>query len=79
MLSCSFGWFDPEAPWQVPWLEYATNTWCDKFLGVYFFDEPGGIQLDGNWSAIFMRAKELWPDLYQQMEKVYSKRWQSDG
>ncbi len=27
-----------------------TERWGDKFLGVYYNDEPGGIQLDGNWS-----------------------------
>jgi len=27
--------------------------WGDKFLGMYYNDEPGGIQLDGNWSAWF--------------------------
>ena len=63
-----FGWFDPEAPWQIPWLEYAANTWCDKFLGVYFFDEPGGIQIDGNWSSVFLRVKERYPELFQAME-----------
>ncbi len=27
--------------------------WGNKFLGMYYNDEPGGIQLDGNWSAYF--------------------------
>jgi hypothetical protein len=27
--------------------------WGDKFLGMYYNDEPGGIQLDGNWSEWF--------------------------
>ncbi len=27
--------------------------WGSKFLGMYYSDEPGGIQLDGNWTAYF--------------------------
>jgi len=27
--------------------------WGSKFLGMYYNDEPGGIQLDGNWSYWF--------------------------
>ena len=27
--------------------------WGSKFLGMYYNDEPGGVQLDGNWSKWF--------------------------
>jgi glutamine cyclotransferase len=30
-----------------------TERWGDRFLGVYFNDEPGGIQLDGDWTGWF--------------------------
>jgi len=30
-----------------------TERWGDKFLGMYYSDEPGGIQLDGNWTTYF--------------------------
>lgn len=62
-----FGWFDPDCPWQLPWLNYAKERWGDSFLGVYFYDEPGGIQLDGNWSIVFRRAEQLWPDWYNEV------------
>jgi hypothetical protein len=29
------------------------QRWGDKFLGIYYNDEPGGIQLDGNWTDWF--------------------------
>ena len=60
-----FGWFDPDYPWQLPWLNLAKQRWGDRFLGVYYYDEPGGIQLDYNWAHFFERIKQLNSTLYQ--------------
>jgi hypothetical protein len=60
-----FGWFDTEQPWQIPWLDFAKERWGDDFLGVYLYDEPGGIQLDYNWSQVFHRIKERFPEFYE--------------
>jgi len=43
-----FGWFDTDYPWQIPWLDFAKDRWGDSFLGLYLFDEPGGVQIDYN-------------------------------
>ena len=39
-----FRWFDEY--WQACWLDTARQRWGEKFLGVYLYDEPGGLQLD---------------------------------
>ena len=32
--------------WQQEWIDTATQTWGEKFLGVYLRDEPGGRQIE---------------------------------
>ncbi|MEM2099251.1 MAG: hypothetical protein QXU99_05875 [Candidatus Bathyarchaeia archaeon] len=39
--------------WQLPLLKNAKTRWGNHFLGVYYDDEPGGIQLDYNWTEYF--------------------------
>jgi hypothetical protein len=60
-----FGWFDDDYPWQLPWLDFAKQRWGDRFLGVYYYDEPGGIQLDYNWSRYFDYLKLQNSTMYQ--------------
>ena len=52
--------------WQLPLLRNAKQRWGNRFLGVYFDDEPGGIQLDTDWASYFaspnftMRSRQPW-------------------
>lgn len=52
-----FGYFNPNYPWQVPWLDYAKQQWGSHFLGVYLNDEPGGQVLDANWTGYFNQIR----------------------
>jgi len=39
--------------WQHFFLQNAEQRWGNRFLGVYYDDEPGGIQLDYDWPSFF--------------------------
>jgi len=46
-----FGDLDPrvlgkDLLWRLSWLDISKQRWGDHFLGVYYYDEPGGIYLD---------------------------------
>jgi len=38
--------------WRTAWVTTAKERWGNKFLGVFYYDEPGGTWLDINWTAI---------------------------
>jgi hypothetical protein len=62
------GWFDFDHIWQIPWLDEAKDQWGDRFLGLYFYDEPGGIQIDHNWTTTFHYIENVFPELYSSFE-----------
>ncbi|MGD6852967.1 MAG: hypothetical protein ACQCN6_12990 [Candidatus Bathyarchaeia archaeon] len=54
-----------------------TERWGDKFLGVYYNDEPGGIQLDGNWSEWYREfgahLSQIHNPAFQDLYQLYLK------
>lgn len=48
-----FGFFNPNYPWQRPWLDFAKQRWGDRFLGVYLNDEPAGVLIDFGWTEYY--------------------------
>ena len=45
-----------DQPWQLPWVNNATNRYGDRFLGVYFFDEPAGSLLNTGSTDEYLTA-----------------------
>ena len=59
----SFACFEDH--WQVFWLDNATQQWGDRLLGVYYYDEPGGTQIDFNWAHCFSNLKRDNSSMYR--------------
>jgi hypothetical protein len=61
--------------WRISWLNYAKERWGARFLGVYYYDEPGGIQIDYNWDEydFFPLAYNFTSRNYDVAERYY--RW----
>jgi hypothetical protein len=70
----SWFWLQPSLePIRKNW----TQRWGDKFLGVYYNDEIGGVQLDSNWNEFFKLNAPLMPTIddirIEHMYQVYLK------
>lgn len=61
-----FGYFNANYTWQVPWLDYAKQTWGSHLLGIYMHDEPGGATLDANWTSYFQQLSIRNSSIYYQ-------------
>ncbi len=42
--------------WRTDWVKTAHGRWGESFLGLYYYDEWGGIWVDGNWTQKYIEA-----------------------
>jgi hypothetical protein len=69
--------YDKEVVWRVSWLTTAKQRWGDSFLGVYYYDEPGGNWLDyPEWDAIVGSTSET---AYDRAAEVYTGFFVREG
>ncbi|HJW65245.1 MAG TPA: hypothetical protein VJ507_00540 [Candidatus Bathyarchaeia archaeon] len=66
-----FGKFDQS--WQIPWLDTAKQRWGNKFLGIYFYDEPAGSLLDTANESLNANP----PKTYDEMAELFVSSWQT--
>jgi hypothetical protein len=57
--------------WQVPWIDTAKQRWGDKFLGIYFYDEPAGSLLDREDESLDSNP----PSSYDEMAELFLYSW----
>jgi hypothetical protein len=81
----NFGYYNPNAsspdqlfrrwPWQHTWVETAKQRYGSRFLGVHYDDEPGGVQLDFDWSEFFFKNYSSYFSLpfNTTLHKIYAK------
>ena len=65
--------------WRVTWIEMAKQRWGDKFLGVHYYDEPGGIYIDHNWNETMLPPNVTFNDLtYDYVANSFIRGFQRD-
>ena len=80
----NFGYYDQFAsapdeafrrwPWQHSWVLGAKQKYGNRFLGVYYDDEPAGINLDYNWIQFFVNySSYLSRPLNTTLHEIYAK------
>jgi hypothetical protein len=49
--------------WRLSWIEMAKERWGNKFLGVHYYDEPGGIYVDYAWDETMLPRNTTYAEL----------------
>jgi hypothetical protein len=50
--------------WQLGFVNSSKDHYGDKFLGVYYDDEPMGIPFDWDWQGVFRNGSDAYQDPY---------------
>lgn len=53
--------------WRLTWMNMAKQRWGNKFLGVHYYDEPGGIYIDLDWNENLLIRNVTYADLTYDM------------
>ena len=68
--------------WRSTWVSTAKERWGNHFLGVFYYDEPGGIWIDTNWTSITnssSRFRLASNSTYDSAEQLFVSGLQRDG
>jgi hypothetical protein len=68
--------------WRTTWVSTAKERWGNQFLGVFYYDEPGGIWIDTNWTALSnssSRYRITSNSTYASAEWLFVSGMQNDG
>ncbi len=49
--------------WRLSWVEMAKELWGNRFLGVHYYDEPGGIYIDLDWDERMLPRNTTFAEL----------------
>jgi hypothetical protein len=66
--------------WRLSWVNTTRYRWGDNFLGVYYYDEPGGLQIDCNWTEhnpVHWNVTVDEPD-YDEIAYLFNQRFEWD-
>lgn len=69
-----------EKLWRLHWLNTTKERYGDRFLGVQYYDEPGGIYIDTNWNESMIRPRNYtYANLtYDVVADVFNRRFHRD-
>jgi hypothetical protein len=66
--------------WRLTWVNTTRYRWGDRFLGVYYYDEPGGLQIDCNWTEnnpLHWNVTDYARD-YDEIARLFNQGFQRD-
>lgn len=66
--------------WRLSWIETAKQRWANRFLGVHYYDEPGGIYIDLDWNETMLHRNTTFAELtYDMIADRFSRGFRMDN